>query len=368
MVSVIKNRIVRKLIAVWLWVCINHITGTYQLTKNGVLERSIRMYNNPLMSDIKFTYRFCHPGQELYAHKYMLATSSRIFQEMFYGDSPTKDPVIELPEIDKEALEAFLAYLYKDECPNDIYVMFKVLGLTQEYEIPSFHEVCKYDLEQNAPAKETVMQAFERIEMFLKLKEYKMIEVCWGYIDRYTEDFFASEFFLRINVNTLTSLLTRDTLSTNERTIFKAVVEWADYQCLSRNLEINQENRRQVLGDAIYEIRFHTMAKSTFSTELSRLEQLLSYNELIRLQKVINGEKVPNLKWDSSKQKRETLFGNGILIVVLILFISVFVLVGVTMRSLYLLTFIFFSVGYFYPHFAIKLVQSIMAKLFSTIF
>ena len=325
------------------------------------------MYNNPLMSDIKFSYKFCNPGQELYAHKYVLATSSPVFQEMFYGGSPTKDSVIELPEIDKDILEAFLAYLYKDECPNDDNVMFEVHDLTLEYKIPSFHEACKNDSEQKA--KETATAAFECIEMFFKLIEYVMTELRWLYRDEYTEDFFASEHFLKINATTLNSLLTRDTLSCNEKTIYKAVVNWANHQCLSRKLKVNQENRRQVLGDAIYEIRFHTMEKSTFSDpkELSALKQLLSNSEVIDLRNAINGEKVRNLKWDLSKQKRvkgdlELLFWRGVFIGVSVVCISIFGLFGAKIGSfcLLILILIFLLIVYFYPQFASKLIIFIL--------
>ena len=371
MVSVKKDQVVQKLIIVWLWVCINHVIVTWQLKKDSVLERSIRMYNNPLMSDIKFTYKNCNPGQELYAHKYVLATSSHVFEEMFDGHSPTKNSVINLSDIDKEIVEAFLAYLYKDECPNSIDVMFGVLRLTQKYEIPSFVEACRNDLQQKAPEKVTATQAFQYLETFVKLNEPTMMEVCWSYIDKHTDEFFASEYFLRISQVTLSSLLRRDTLSSNEKAIFEAMVKWADNQCSEQKLHSNPENRRQILGDAIYEIRFHTMAGST-SGQLSTWEQILSDSEVISLQKAMNGEKVPNLKWDLSKQKRgvatiwDIIIGVITIIIIALTSIKCFPNLIVTIQS-FLILLVFTLIVYWYgPQVFYKFVQIIIyiAKMF----
>ncbi len=256
------------------------------------------------MSDVKFTYKDCHPGDELYAHKYMLATSSPVFHQMFYGDSTDILNVIDLRDISKYTLAAFLAFLYKDECPEDIGTVFEVLRLTKQYEIPSFDEACRNDLEQNI----TRTQAFEFLEKFLQLQEHTMTEVCWQYIDKYTDIFFASEYFLRIEQSTLDALLARDTLGSYEMAIFEAVVKWANHQCSLRDLKQTCENRREVLGDAIYKIRFNTMTEiefTEFSGEIFKVKQILTDNEVVHLQTAIKGKDVPNLKWDLSKKKRE---------------------------------------------------------------
>ena len=83
----------------------------WQLTKKTVLERNSHMFNNPLMSDIKFTSEESK-RKYFYAHKYVLATSSPVFYAMFYGDLAEKNSVIHLEDADEESLEAFLRYLY----------------------------------------------------------------------------------------------------------------------------------------------------------------------------------------------------------------------------------------------------------------
>ena len=104
------------------------------------------------------------------------------------------------------------------------------------------------------------------------------------------------------------ALLARDTLESNERAILGAVLKWADNQCSLRELEKTFGNRREILGDTIYKIRFHTMTESEFSEfsgEIFRVKLLLNDNEVVYFQTAIKGKNVQNLKWDLSKKKRE---------------------------------------------------------------
>ena len=82
----------------------------WQLTKKTVLERNSHMFNNPLMSDIKFTSEESK-RKYFYAHKYVLATSSPVFYAMFYGDLAEKNSVIHLPDTDEESFKAFLSFV-----------------------------------------------------------------------------------------------------------------------------------------------------------------------------------------------------------------------------------------------------------------
>ena len=64
---------------------------TYEKRVTGMqpLERNCHMFNNSDMSDISFT---CEGSdQTFYAHKYVLATSSTVFNAMFYGDLAEKN-------------------------------------------------------------------------------------------------------------------------------------------------------------------------------------------------------------------------------------------------------------------------------------
>ena len=101
-------------------------------------------------------------------------------------------------------------------------------------------------------------------------------------------------------------LLKRDTLDHNETDIFKAVLKWTDHQCSLQKLEITRANRRVILGDAIYSIRFLLMNQSEFTTHVLPSD-LLHDNETVAIMKAVGGEEVPSLVWDTVKLRRKRL-------------------------------------------------------------
>ena len=160
----------------------------WQPVKPSEIER---MYNNTLMSDIKFI--FGKNGEEVfYAHKYVLAISSQLFYKMFYN---TEQPIktINLPDHDKETLAGFFGFIYKDDCPTDLEEDFGVLKLMIKYEIVRFYNACKSSLQQNTEPE----RAYTFVEKFLELNAEALAEICLGIIDALADEYFASKHFLK---------------------------------------------------------------------------------------------------------------------------------------------------------------------------
>ena len=69
----------------------------------------------------------------------------------------------------------------------------------------------------------------------------------------------ASDSFNNISQTTLAKLLKRDILKIPEVELFQAVLKWIDFQCPRKNLEPTGDNRRSIIGEAIYDLRFFDM-------------------------------------------------------------------------------------------------------------
>ena len=260
-----------------------------------------RMYNNPFMSDVKFTFGNRKPSENpevFYAHKYVLSISSPVFYKMFYGSTETVTKTIHLSDHKRDTLAAFLKFIYKDICPTDVEKDFEVLRLMVKYEIIRFYTECWDSLQNNTELE----KAYKFLEKFLELKGEGLVEMCFRVIDVLPGKYFASEYFLNIEKDTLTILLNRDTLYYNEMDIFKAVVKWADRKCSNQNLKSTRENRRMVLGNAIYSIRFLLMNQTEFTSHVLPTD-ILHDNETVAIIKAMTGEKVTGLVWDSVKLK-----------------------------------------------------------------
>ena len=107
-----------------------------------------------------------------------------------------------------------------------------------------------------------------------------LYERCVDFIQRNTEDVIHSESFLEINLETLKSILECDSLTIDEETLFTHVMEWCKNKCSIKSLEVNDFNKRFVLGDAIRCIRFPIMNENYFKTAIAGLD-LLQPGEVI---------------------------------------------------------------------------------------
>ena len=256
-----------------------------------------RMYNNTFISDIKFTFGEKKPGQVFYAHKYVLAISSPVFNELFYSDTEKSIiKTIHMQNQDGETLVGFFSFIYKEECPKDFEKDLKVLHLIKKYEIRFFDSTCSDSFQRTTE----LQKACKLLDELLEMKAEALADVCLGKIDLYAHEYFASEYFLNINQSTLKTLLKRDTLYCNETDIFKAVSKWADHQCSLKNLETTGANRRMVLGDAIYSIRFLLMNQSEFVTHVMPTD-ILQDNVTVAIIKLMAGKQVPNVFREFSK-------------------------------------------------------------------
>ena len=270
-------------------------SADWQSTKKTLLERNCYMFNNPLMSDISFT---CGESDKKFdAHKYVLAISSSVFYAMFYEELPETNSVIHLRDTDEKSLEAFLRFLYTEQCSETPEVAVKVLYLAKKYTIPSLTEKCT-EVVQKSVKPENVVTV---LELAILLDEKGLEEKCWAVVDSQTTEVVTSEGFKDISQKTLISFLKRNTLKIAEVGLFQAVLMWSNHECLKNGLETTDENRRAVIGDAIYEIRFLSMTMKEFAQYVSS-SGLLKDEEVIPIYEKFCGFENPNLMWKKPKR------------------------------------------------------------------
>ncbi|CAB4008512.1 BTB POZ domain-containing 6-B-like [Paramuricea clavata] len=248
------------------------------------------------MSDISFTCEDSH--QTFYAHKYVLATSSAVFKAMFYGDLAEKNSVLHLSDTDEKGLEEFLRFLYTDECNLTTDNVVSVINLSKKYIVPSLTEKCVKAVERMLKA-ENVMSFLEQATHF---DERKLQTSCLKFIKSNTKQVVASEHFNNISQKTLASLLKLDCLDISEVELFQAVLKWSDFQCSKKDMDATRENRRSLIGDAIYDLRFLAMNEKEFAKNVATSE-LLTSEEIVPIYNKFNGIESPDLKWKISEKR-----------------------------------------------------------------
>lgn len=105
-----------------------------------------------------------------------------------------------------------------------------------------------------------------------------------------------SEGFVDIDLNTLESVLGRETLNCKEMHLFEAALHWATAECVRKDLEPTAHNKRQVLGSALYLVRIPTMSLDEFANGAAQLG-ILTQQETIDLFLHFTAHNKPHLNY-----------------------------------------------------------------------
>ncbi|XP_013100014.1 BTB/POZ domain-containing protein 6-B isoform X3 [Stomoxys calcitrans] len=246
----------------------------WQATKATVLERNAAMFNNELMSDVRFVVGgdFVDAVQTIPAHKYILATGSSVFYAMFYGGLAENKNEIKVPDVEPSAFLTLLRYLYCDEIQLEPDNILATLYAAKKYIVPHLARACVNYLEVKLTAKNACL-LLSQSRLF---EEPELMQRCWEVIDAQAEMAIKSEDFVDIDLKTFESILWRETLNCKEIHLFEAGLNWAQNCCQKMSIECNPQNMRKVLGQALHLIRIPTMSLDEFANGVAQTGILTS--------------------------------------------------------------------------------------------
>lgn len=169
-----------------------------------------------------------------------------------------------------------LRHMYYDEVRLTTRNVLEVLFLAQKYLIPNLAKICTEFVGNNL----TVENTLPVLDHCFLLGVSKGLEKqWWSIIDKHASEVAEYNQFLDIDHGTLTALLSRDTLVAKEMVLFRVAVKWAGHECQRLSIPLTVENKRKVLGDAFYSIRFPLMSMKEFTDEVAQ-PSFLSHEEV----------------------------------------------------------------------------------------
>ncbi|XP_034116421.1 BTB/POZ domain-containing protein 6-B [Drosophila albomicans] len=247
----------------------------WQASKATVLERNAAMFNNELLSDVRFIvggdFDF-DPNQTIPAHKYILATGSSVFYAMFYGGLAENKEEIKVPDVEPTAFLTLLRYLYCDEIKLEPEHILATLYAAKKYIVPHLARACVNYLEVKLTAKNACL-LLSQSRLF---EESELMQRCWEVIDAQAEMAVKSEDFVDIDLKTFESILSRETLNCKEIHLFEAALNWAINACEKMSIDETSQNKRRVLGHALHLIRIPTMSLEEFANGVAQTGILTS--------------------------------------------------------------------------------------------
>ena len=236
-------------------------SNLWQTTKTNVRERNKHMFNNELISDVRFDVQKGDGKVTVPAHKYVLGTASPVFYAMLYGDFAREGEVISVDDCDYESFIELLRFVYYDQVNLSSTNVLGILYLANKYIIPVLSKECVNFLMENVQV-ENVLDVLNAAVCF---REKRLEKHCWSILSRQTAAILKSESFSEVEKPLLLNILERDCLNIQEIDVFKAVKRWAEKECQRKSLEINLENRKLVLQDVLNLVRFPVMSAKEFA-------------------------------------------------------------------------------------------------------
>ncbi|KAM9041103.1 LOW QUALITY PROTEIN: BTB/POZ domain-containing protein 3-like [Megaptera novaeangliae] len=179
---------------------------------------------------------------------------------MFYGELAEDKGEIRIPDVDPAAFLAMLKYIYCDEMDLAAVTVLATLYAAKKYIVPHLARACVNLLETSMSAK----NACVLLSQSCLFEELGLTQRCWEVIDAQAELALKSEGFCDIDFQTLENILRRET-NAKEIVVFEAALSWAEVECQQQDLALSIENKRGVLGKALYLIRIPTMALDDFA-------------------------------------------------------------------------------------------------------
>lgn len=105
-----------------------------------------------------------------------------------------------------------------------------------------------------------------------------------------------SEGFVDIDMSTLESVLGRETLNCKEMNLLEAALNWATAECGRREIDPTPQNKRAVLGNALYLIRIPTMTLEEFANGAAQIG-ILTQQETIDIFFHFTANNKPSLQY-----------------------------------------------------------------------
>ena len=173
------------------------VEGNWQTRRSTIAERIRFIFNNQLLSDVKFVVPASMSESEttckkvIPAHKFVLAISSPVFFAMFYGQMAETTDSVELPDCEYESLLELFRFMYTDKANLTGSNVMQVMYLANKYMVPSLAEKCTRYLRENLKAS----NVFCILPHALKFEDKDLEDRCWEVVEMQTEEAVTSDEF-----------------------------------------------------------------------------------------------------------------------------------------------------------------------------
>lgn len=265
--------------------------GLYLDCENS-LSRHIgeKLYLNSSMTDVKFVLTAELGGFDVVSsHKFILASGSAVFDDMFYGPLSIDNNEIQIDDVSADAFKEFLQFFYLDEVRLTTKNILSVTNLCEKFQLIDCLKSCATSLRYSLTTDDICWG----YALALSLKDKNLIHFCEKKIQENVPEVIDSDSFLQCDHATMTKIFDLLSLSCSPYEIVTACMKWAKAKCAQNGVLRTPKNLRNSLNNLFNRIPFEELTLEQFSKFLIFYKNIFKGIEMKRIVKKIA---VNNLK------------------------------------------------------------------------
>ena len=234
----------------------------WQTGATRLAERGKHLLDTGVWSDCEFIVGIAPNMKIFHCHKLLLAMASPVFEAMFFGGLAETRREIKIPDVQPEAFSALLSYIYTDKVQLcNFELVCDICYAANKYMLPDLVEECTQYLWRDVNHK-NACRALEFARLF---EEPVLLEKALHVITHQTLDIVEENSWEDVDKSTLVTVLSKDYLAAPESILFDAMDRWASRECERRGVKKNGDNKRLVLNEAVYLIRYLSLSAAEFA-------------------------------------------------------------------------------------------------------
>lgn len=271
----------------------NQVLDDEQRGNKKINERFADLVANPYRSDFKFIIED-DDGVVIPAHKFIVGAGSLVLDRIVYGTSASES--VDSTVVDQISAAAFieiLRYLYTDEANITDQNAIEIMCKASYYDILLLESKC-IDVLLESINRKNCFTFYSKLFTFYSYTS--VVKKCLEFIQFAPNCIFSHADFPDLDLAALKEILKNDVINSSEYELYDALLQWANANCMLRELTPTVENKREVMQDGLKLIRFTTLTAEEFSNCLNLAPGLLSVEEINEIQKAISTKKPKELK------------------------------------------------------------------------
>ncbi|CAC5392392.1 unnamed protein product [Mytilus coruscus] len=246
----------------------------------AVKDRIGKLFLQNKFSDVIFVFPE-NDYLELHGHIVIIATASSFLESLLKGPFENNELRVEITNCSPSIFKLLLRFIYLDNIhwkEESLVSRMDIFQCAEQYGVVQLADQCKREIQ------DCLQRPFNYIEIFRYSKQLQL-----EYVYNTTLSIIATEFetvvkeknFMSLTAEELKLFLQKsDSILIGELTLFKTLDKWASVQCKLKDKITSGEEKRQELGQLLFQVRIPLIPLQTFSDEIVGTGILTNHEQL----------------------------------------------------------------------------------------